>query len=208
MAAEFNAALRRRRPRFEPYICERIRGTDREVRFGPDLLDGDAQDWDIAGGAQTEERPGTVLLESQPCYARAKAETEHPGHAYLVEVTFEVVTGSVFFKLQDTPIADPTPVAMEFLPADPHVCWYYAYAKPSNGQRTVRAVVYPRTKDTYFIAGVTAASKATVFDVKLRRAHVPAIATEYRLPPPERRSAGPPSDGEGRRRLDALGYLD
>lgn len=210
LADRFNAALREQRPQFKAYTPELIRGSDGDVRFGPDLFETSSAGtpcWALALEDVETCPTGHVRLRGPTGQAHLRATVTDPGHAHLLEVTYQLGSGALVLGLQTHGENAPEPVNLEFLPAHPTVAWHYRCEKRTDGPQTVRAVVYPRNAETYLVAAMVLPGEATVESVRLRRAFIPESPSPYRLPPPEARSADPElSPGESAR-LRALGYM-
>ena len=207
-ADRFNAFLRARRPRLAAYTPDLIRGADDDVKLGPDLFEASDGPWRTTEQEPVKLGAGGLILQTSLTQAHRRALVDEPGHAHLIEVQFQLASGAVFFRLQNTPVAAPTPVVLDALPGHPAVSWHYGSSTADNTPRNVCAVVYPRSTETYLVASLAAPGRATVLSARLRRAYLPEPATAYKLPPPEKRSAGPYRTPEERARLEGLGYIE
>jgi len=210
-ANRFNTILREQDPRYREFSPELIRGPDAAVRFGPNLLEAISPKplrWTVSPGQVGTISPGEVKLAVPEAQTYAKATVAEPGHAHLLEVTYQLRSGEVVFKLQNKLTNVLARVSLESLPADDDVAWHYESYRPTAGVQIVRSVVYPTSPETYFIAALPTPGEVIIKSVQLRRAFVPELEAEFKLPPREQRSLGPRLSPEDRARMTALGYLD
>ena len=209
-ADRFNAVLRRQNPRYAEFTTDLIRGTDADVRLGPNLLKQVPQKrlgWRVSRGAVGRFSAEALDLGIPSTQAYVKVTVPEPGHAHLLEVTYELRAGQIVFKLQDNLDDVFVRVILEFLPVHKHVFWHYANHRPTGGFLNVRSVVYPRTPETYFIAALAEPGEATVKSVQLRRAFVPETKAKFTIPV-NKSATKPGLSSEERARMQALGYLD
>ncbi|HEO70680.1 MAG TPA: hypothetical protein ENN80_05405, partial [Candidatus Hydrogenedentes bacterium] len=119
VADRSNCVLTEANPRYAEFTTDLIRGSDADVRLGPDLvgpLSGEALGWRVAGGSIGQKQGGHLSLGMPSLQAYVKVNVPEPGHAHLIEVTYELSAGELVLKLQDSLDKALEYVSIEFIP--------------------------------------------------------------------------------------------
>ena len=101
-ADELNALLRQMIPHWAPHTKEAIAGSDKEVRFGPDLLETTPIDSAVQGPTLlTVEDGDAIHLTVPPARVRYAASGLEPGRAHYFEFQYNLRNGRLHLKIQN-----------------------------------------------------------------------------------------------------------
>lgn len=210
IANRYNQILREQDSKFAPYTRDHLIEGDTEITFGPNLLPPGSESW-RRDPKVTQTAQGLFSVKSpQPLLFRP-VEIKEPGHAYLIELEYKLISGVLRLKLQDTPYKDIFRLLhSESAVHDSEIAWDYPVHHKSDDFKRVQAIIYPWEKEMYFVATMEKPGAFELRSISLRRAYVPEIPDVPAIaPPPDplNRTAPARLNKEWIERLNALGYV-